>query len=94
MAAISAFESAPPFTIQRVAELVLLPNRYHSNKDKYLRALDRALTVRAWPGQYHHANSLGFFHNQRLPPNSFQRLPCGHERRIAHILTHSLGALH
>ena len=43
--ALASFDYAPPFTIQRITELILYPNRHHTNKAKYLRALDRTLTV-------------------------------------------------
>jgi hypothetical protein len=45
LSTLASFDTAPPFTIQRVAELVLFPNRHHAKKAKYLRALDRTLTV-------------------------------------------------
>lgn len=44
---IESFDTSPPFTIQRIAELILFPSRYHSSKAKYLRALDRTLMVHA-----------------------------------------------
>jgi PPP4R2 len=43
--ALTSFELSPPFTIQRITELILYPNRHYTNKSKYLRALDRTLTV-------------------------------------------------
>jgi len=42
---LASFDMAPPFTIQRITELILHPNRHHTKKAKYLRALDRTLTV-------------------------------------------------
>ena|ERR1700685_4429986 len=45
LSTLASFDTAPPFTIQRVTELVLFPNRHHAKKAKYLRALDRTLTV-------------------------------------------------
>jgi PPP4R2 len=42
---IASFDKAPPFTVQRIAELILFPSRYHSSQVKYLRALDRTLMV-------------------------------------------------
>jgi hypothetical protein len=45
LSTLASFDTASPFTIQRVTELVLFPNRHHAKKAKYLRALDRTLTV-------------------------------------------------
>ncbi|KAK9476523.1 hypothetical protein V1514DRAFT_298307 [Lipomyces japonicus] len=53
------FDDAPPFTLQRLAELILYPQRHYGNsssssgggrelsgsRDKYLRALERVLSV-------------------------------------------------
>ncbi|WFD33090.1 hypothetical protein MSPP1_004147 [Malassezia sp. CBS 17886] len=41
------FPSAPPFTIQRLAELVTDPQRYYHTRAKYLGALRRVLAVTA-----------------------------------------------
>jgi hypothetical protein len=40
------FYSGPPFTIQRLAELILKPTEHYSEPDKYLRAIQRVST--AW----------------------------------------------
>ncbi|QRW23296.1 oxidoreductase FAD/NAD(P)-binding protein [Rhizoctonia solani] len=39
------FDSAPPFTVQRLVELVVKPRGHYKNVGKYLRALERTLLV-------------------------------------------------
>ncbi|CAE6461688.1 unnamed protein product [Rhizoctonia solani] len=39
------FDSAPPFTVQRLAELVVKPRGHYKNVGKYIRALERTLLV-------------------------------------------------
>ncbi|CEL63268.1 hypothetical protein RSOLAG1IB_05311 [Rhizoctonia solani AG-1 IB] len=39
------FDSAPPFTVQRLVELVVKPRAHYKNVGKYLRALERTLLV-------------------------------------------------
>lgn len=39
------FESAPPYTVQRLAELLRHPNAHYRSLSKYLRALQRVLSV-------------------------------------------------
>lgn len=41
------FENQPPFTIQRLAELVIKPTQYHHTLPKYISALKRVLAVTA-----------------------------------------------
>lgn len=41
------FENQPPFTIQRLAELVINPAQYHHTLPKYISALKRVLAVTA-----------------------------------------------
>lgn len=41
------FENQPPFTIQRLAELVINPTQYHHTLPKYVSALKRVLAVTA-----------------------------------------------
>lgn len=41
----SEFTAAPPFTVQRLAELVRRPHQHYKTLPAYLRALDRAVTV-------------------------------------------------
>ena len=41
----TSFPHAPPYTIQRLAELVLYPRRYYRTLPAYLRALDRTISV-------------------------------------------------
>ncbi|KAK0535904.1 hypothetical protein OC834_001347 [Tilletia horrida] len=41
------FLDSPPFTIQRLAELALAPERHHSSSTKFLHALERVLRVTA-----------------------------------------------
>jgi PPP4R2 len=70
---LASFDIAPPFTIQRIAELLLFPNRYHVHEGKYLRALDRTLTVpppRAPPP----AASLSRAYPRYLLPRATSRL--------------------
>jgi len=42
---LDGFESAPPFTIQRVCELCLHPKQHYNSVGKYLRAFERSLLV-------------------------------------------------
>ena len=42
---VDEFDEAPPFTIQRLAELVLDPARYYHTRSKFLGALRRVLCV-------------------------------------------------
>ncbi|KAI9598916.1 hypothetical protein BDF19DRAFT_462355 [Syncephalis fuscata] len=46
------FESGPPFTIQRLAELVLKPTEHYNEPDKYLRAVQRMVMVTSTPFDY------------------------------------------
>ncbi|PKI82914.1 hypothetical protein MVES_003193 [Malassezia vespertilionis] len=46
------FDSAPPFTLQRLAELVLEPQRHYHTRSKYLAALRRVLSVTAALGAH------------------------------------------
>ncbi|KAG8762755.1 hypothetical protein FRC11_007818 [Ceratobasidium sp. 423] len=39
------FDSAPPFTAQRLAELIVKPRGHYKNAGKYIRALERTLLV-------------------------------------------------
>ncbi|CAE6493238.1 unnamed protein product [Rhizoctonia solani] len=39
------FDSAPPFTVQRLAELVVKPRGHYKSVGKYIRALERTLLV-------------------------------------------------
>ncbi|KAH7345570.1 hypothetical protein B0J17DRAFT_640331 [Rhizoctonia solani] len=39
------FDSAPPFTVQRLAELIVKPRGHYKNVGKYIRALERTLLV-------------------------------------------------
>ncbi|KAI8051353.1 hypothetical protein BDF22DRAFT_693354 [Syncephalis plumigaleata] len=48
----SNFDSGPPFTIQRLAELILRPTEHYSEPDKYLRAIQRLVTVTSTPSDY------------------------------------------
>ncbi|RKP25666.1 hypothetical protein SYNPS1DRAFT_28608 [Syncephalis pseudoplumigaleata] len=48
----SNFESGPPYTIQRLAELILAPTEHYSEPDKYLRAIQRLVTVTSTPSDY------------------------------------------
>ncbi|MCJ1439334.1 hypothetical protein MMC27_008726 [Xylographa pallens] len=41
----SKFSASPPYTIQRLAELVLRPSSHYRTLPSYLRALDRVLSV-------------------------------------------------
>ncbi|KAF8303276.1 hypothetical protein DL93DRAFT_2090381 [Clavulina sp. PMI_390] len=46
------FEDQPPFTIQRLAELALRPREHFNAVGKYLRALERSLTVTSGWNEY------------------------------------------
>lgn len=39
------FADSPPFTIQRIAEIVQDPNKYYNSIEKWFNALDRLLAV-------------------------------------------------
>lgn len=39
------FTTSPPYTIQRIAELVLDPKKHYSNLEKFLRALQKSTSV-------------------------------------------------
>ncbi|KAF8246900.1 hypothetical protein K440DRAFT_644388 [Wilcoxina mikolae CBS 423.85] len=41
----STFSSAPPYTVQRLSELLLAPNTHYHSLPKFLRALQRVLSV-------------------------------------------------
>ena len=41
----TVLSSSPPFTIQRLAELLLNPTKHHSNLGKFLRAIEKILLV-------------------------------------------------
>ncbi|GAB7364659.1 hypothetical protein MBLNU230_g5461t1 [Neophaeotheca triangularis] len=41
----TSFQHAPPYTVQRLAELVLYPKRHYRFLPSYLRALDRVVSV-------------------------------------------------
>ena len=43
--ALPIFSQSPPFTIQRLAELVQNPLQYHTHPVKYLRAVERCVNV-------------------------------------------------
>ncbi|KAK9375897.1 PPP4R2-domain-containing protein [Lipomyces chichibuensis] len=50
----TSFPNAPPFTIQRLAELVERPNRHYGThaRDKYLRAIERVVSVESSVGDF------------------------------------------
>ncbi|KAK9326279.1 PPP4R2-domain-containing protein [Lipomyces orientalis] len=50
----TTFPQAPPFTIQRLAELVEQPNRHYGThaRDKYLRAIERIVSVESSVGDF------------------------------------------
>ncbi|KAK9247216.1 PPP4R2-domain-containing protein [Lipomyces tetrasporus] len=50
----TTFPQAPPFTIQRLAELVEQPNRHYGThaRDKYLRAIERVVSVESSVGDF------------------------------------------
>ncbi|RPA87209.1 hypothetical protein BJ508DRAFT_410746 [Ascobolus immersus RN42] len=39
------FTTAPPYTIQRMSELILEPKRHYTNLEKFLRALQKSVSV-------------------------------------------------
>ena len=41
----TSFADAPPFTVQRLAELALMPSAHYRTLPSYLRALDRVISV-------------------------------------------------
>ncbi|KAJ1301985.1 hypothetical protein OPQ81_000820 [Rhizoctonia solani] len=46
------FDSAPPFTVQRLAELIVKPRAHYKNVGKYIRALERTLLVTSTHNDY------------------------------------------
>ncbi|KAK9235537.1 protein phosphatase 4 core regulatory subunit R2 [Lipomyces kononenkoae] len=50
----TSFSTAPPFTIQRLAELIERPNQHYGThaRDKYLRAIQRVVTVESSVGDF------------------------------------------
>jgi hypothetical protein len=62
---------SPPFTIQRLAELLLSPTRYHSSLGKFLRAVEKALLVTSpWePPSYNPATTAISFRSA-FPANA------------------------
>ncbi|KAK9469834.1 protein phosphatase 4 core regulatory subunit R2 [Lipomyces arxii] len=50
--AVDSFTSDPPFTIQRLAELVKEPNRYYKDRTKFLRAVERIIGVESGVGEF------------------------------------------
>ncbi|KAK9447063.1 uncharacterized protein V1518DRAFT_422120 [Limtongia smithiae] len=50
----ASFPHAPPFTIQRLAELALHPNQHYAPtaRDKYIRALERVVDVESTVGEF------------------------------------------
>ncbi|KAF1347739.1 hypothetical protein BDV97DRAFT_399951 [Delphinella strobiligena] len=62
------FASSPPYTVQRLAELVLQPRRHYRFLPPFLSALDRAVSVTSplsdFPlPQFHVTGSIGFLAN-------------------------------
>lgn len=62
------FGHSPPYTIQRLAELVLYPHKHYRFLPAYLRALDRIVSVSSPVSDFplptlHGANSSGFITN-------------------------------
>ena len=49
----TSFSSAPPHTIQRLAELVLRPAEHYRTLPSYLRAIDRVISVSSSVKTYH-----------------------------------------
>ncbi|ORX91504.1 hypothetical protein K493DRAFT_339324 [Basidiobolus meristosporus CBS 931.73] len=43
--ALEAFKSDPPFTVQRLCELIAYPKEHHKSLPKYMRALEKVVTV-------------------------------------------------
>ncbi|KAK9369230.1 hypothetical protein V1509DRAFT_620116 [Lipomyces kononenkoae] len=50
----TTFANAPPFTIQRLAELIERPNQHYRThaRDKYLRAIERVVAVESSMGEF------------------------------------------
>jgi hypothetical protein len=71
---LTSFSAAPPHTVQRLAELFLTPNTHYRSLPKYLRALQRVLSVSspttAFPlPQTAAADLANGHHRQQLPQN-------------------------
>ncbi|KAL7412268.1 hypothetical protein BDY24DRAFT_393819 [Mrakia frigida] len=55
------FQNRPPFTIQRLCELLVSPDSLHSASGKYLRAIERTLLVTSsWSPPVHASDTNGF----------------------------------
>lgn len=73
----SAFAHSPPYTIQRLAELVLYPRRHYRFLPAYLRALDRIVSVSSPVSDFPLPTGLvgantGFLTNGDAPGNGAQ----------------------
>jgi hypothetical protein len=73
----SAFAHSPPYTIQRLAELVLYPRRHYRFLPAYLRALDRIVSVSSPVSDFPLPTGLvgtnnGFLTNGDAPGNAVQ----------------------
>jgi hypothetical protein len=70
---LTSFSAAPPHTVQRLAELLLAPNTHYRSLPKYLRALQRVLSVSspttAFPLPAAAADLANGHHHQQLPQN-------------------------
>jgi len=59
------FDTAPPYTIQRLSELIRYPNAHYKSLSKYLRAIQRVLSVSSPTTAF------------PLPPSAVESMPNG-----------------
>jgi hypothetical protein len=67
------FSQQPPYTVQRLAEMILRPHQYYRHLPAYLRALDRVISVSSSSAEFPlpaHIlpSSSGFLTNGEVPP--------------------------
>ncbi|KAF1825381.1 uncharacterized protein K489DRAFT_399582 [Dissoconium aciculare CBS 342.82] len=67
------FSRQPPYTVQRLAEMILRPHQYYRHLPAYLRALDRVVSVSSSSAEFPlpaHIlpSSSGFLTNGEVPP--------------------------
>lgn len=62
------FKLAPPFTVQRLCELLIDPRQYYNKKLNYLRAIDKVLTVISHAKVYYNYSETGVNRLNSLSP--------------------------